>query len=95
MLVPARYERNPGIIGRMQGLKNDPRPARKAIARLMALREAIPPPTEVTRLSERRMFVRNWKLATLLNSPTKTKMPMMTNKKPKKYWKYESHFPIL
>ena len=45
--VEARYERNPGIIGRMQGLKNDASPAKKEIATFIRVNDEIVPPTLV------------------------------------------------
>ena len=57
--VEAKYERKPGMIGKIQGLKNDPSPARKAILRFTIVTELIFPPTLVPTLSEVSNVVKN------------------------------------
>ena len=57
--VEARYERKPGMRGKIHGLKNDPTPARKETPKLKMVSELIPPPIEVTKFRERRASVIN------------------------------------
>ena len=83
--VEARYERNPGISGRMHGLKNDPTPARNETARLKIVSELMPPPSEDVKLSARRASVKNWRFATRERVPVNTKTPNAIRITPKKY----------
>ena len=45
--------------GRIQGLKNEPTPARKETPKLKIVSELIPPPIDVVKFRVRRMSVRN------------------------------------
>ena len=56
--VDAKYERNPGMIGSMQGLKNEPRPARNAISILNNVKDWIFPPALVPKFNEVNICVR-------------------------------------
>ena len=69
----------------MHGLKNEPMPARKETPKLNIVSELMPPPIDVTKLSDSRMSVRNSRFATRDNVPVKTKTPSAIRTMPKKY----------
>jgi hypothetical protein len=71
----------------MQGLRKEPRPARKLTSMFTTLSEEIFPPIDVPKFRDVRIFVSIWKFAITLSSPVKISIPIMTRITPKKYWK--------
>ena len=80
-------------MGKIQGLKNDPIPARNAIPKLKMVSELIPPPIDVVKFKLIKILVNNSKLLIRDRVPVKTKIPRPIKTTPKKYWKYRIFLP--
>ena len=59
MAVEAKYDKNPGIMGKIHGDRKEESPAMNAMARLMIVRELIFPPALVPAPIELKIETRN------------------------------------
>lgn len=94
--IAAKYEIKPGMRGKMQGLRNDPSPARNDTNNDVIPKPVIAVPSEVTaRPSFPSISAMNAKFDILLNSPTNINIPITIRSAPKKYENQFSFVPTL